>query len=223
MHLTPFLLTFTSLLTPSLASTQQQPPSTSHNDDATTTLNKLTLRIPPSPPHLPNPHLLPATTRATLTTLGQTTLSAPLSDANTFVFRNVSGGSYLLDIHSAAYAFAPLRVDVTDKKNIVGTKGDHGVQGTDAGGEAGKKGAAVSSGLGVRAWETFRGNDWANVGERVGVVEGGDGSGSVLLEARVLGAKGYFMERSSCEFFFSFGTLYSPSFRGTGYQSMGIR
>ncbi|KAK4146537.1 uncharacterized protein C8A04DRAFT_25766, partial [Dichotomopilus funicola] len=195
MHLTPFLLTLTSLLTPAATQQyqqqhQQQPPST--NDASTTqaTLNKLTLRIPSSPPHLPNPHLLPASTRATLTTLGHTTLSAPLSDTNTFVFRNVSGGSYLLDVHSAGFVFVPLRVDVTDRKNTNAVGG---------GGEAGKgKGGAVggsSSGLGVRAWETFRGNDWANVGERVGVVEGGDGEGSVLLDVRVVGGKGYFMER----------------------------
>lgn len=98
----------------------------------------ITLRLP-SPPALPNPNALPPSTRATLSTLGQPPYSAPLSTANTFVFRNVTAGSYLADVHCQTFAFAPLRVDVA----------------------SGEDGDVVS------VWETFRGNDWDNKGEAV--------------------------------------------------------
>lgn len=167
MHLPPILLSLaiTALLHPSAALAAKTPkPETT-----------VTLRIPPAPPALPNPHVLPASTRATLTTLGAA-LSAPLSAANTFVFTNVSAGSYLADVHCATHAFAPLRVDVL--------RGGEAVDGGSSEGEAV---------LRVRAWETYRGNDWGNMGEEVRAAEGG------VLDVRVLGQKGYFMERSSCE------------------------
>ncbi|EAQ83930.1 hypothetical protein CHGG_10334 [Chaetomium globosum CBS 148.51] len=176
MHLnTLLLLPLLSALTP--LTTASKPTTPNHDHDLETTT--LTLRIPPTNPSLPNAHLLPASTRATLTTLGRA-LSAPLSVANTFVFRNVSVGSYLADVHCVSHAFAPLRVDVA------------AAEGADGGG--GKKGSG--SGLGVRAWETFRGGDWGNTGEGAPVGEYSGGGGHVV-EVRVLGAKGYFMERSS--------------------------
>ncbi|KAK6226368.1 hypothetical protein QIS74_02415 [Colletotrichum tabaci] len=71
----------------------------------------LTLSIPSSPA-LPNPYTLPPSTRATLSALGAS-FSAPLSVKNTFVFANVTApGSYLVDVHCATHAFAPLRLDV---------------------------------------------------------------------------------------------------------------
>ncbi|KAK1501745.1 hypothetical protein CABS01_09476 [Colletotrichum abscissum] len=76
----------------------------------------LTLSIPSSQA-LPNPYTLPPSTHATLSSLGAT-FSAPLSVKNTFVFHNLTGGggsagsSYLVDIHCATHAFAPLRLDV---------------------------------------------------------------------------------------------------------------
>ncbi|TEA16597.1 ER membrane protein complex subunit 7 [Colletotrichum sidae] len=71
----------------------------------------LTLQIPSSAA-LPNPYTLPPSTRATLSTL-DAAFSAPLSISNTFVFRNLSApGSYLVDVHCATHAFAPLRLDV---------------------------------------------------------------------------------------------------------------
>ncbi|KAK1514221.1 uncharacterized protein CCOS01_14161 [Colletotrichum costaricense] len=79
----------------------------------------LTLSIPSSQA-LPNPYILPPSTHATLSSLGAT-FSAPLSVKNTFVFHNLTGGgsgsgsagsSYLVDIHCATHAFAPLRLDV---------------------------------------------------------------------------------------------------------------
>ncbi|KAK3371771.1 hypothetical protein B0T24DRAFT_630380 [Lasiosphaeria ovina] len=133
----------------------------------------VTLRIPAS--HLlPNPGVLPPSTHATLSALGAGRASAPLTAANTLVFGNVSAGSYLVDVHCATHAFAPLRVDV------VSPDGGDG-------------------GLVVRAWETFRGNDWDNKGEAV-PADGG-------IEVRVLGQKNYFMERSK---FNAFSILKNP-------------
>lgn len=104
----------------------------------------LTLQIPSSQA-LPNPYALPPSTRATLSALGSS-LSAPLSVKNTFVFDNVTApGSYLVDVHCATHAFAPLRLDV----------------------------AADGS---LAAWETYRGNDWDNKGESYASREFDDGA-----------------------------------------------
>jgi len=127
----------------------------------------ITLRLP-GPPSLPNPNALPPATHATLSTLGLPSLSAPLTTSNTFVFRNVTSGSYLADVHCPTFAFAPLRVDVDE----TGEGQEH-----------------------VKVWETYRGNDWDNKGEALP-------KDSVGYEVRVLGSKGYFMERSKCEFRF---------------------
>lgn len=121
----------------------------------------LTLYLPTKP----NPFSLPPSTHATLSSLG-TRVSAPLSAVNTFVFHNVSAGSYLVDVHCQTDAFHPLRLDV----------GDDGP---------------------IQAWETYRGNDWANKGEAVPVREGSAGRG---VDIRALGSKSYFMERPTCEF-----------------------
>ena len=66
----------------------------------------------PSTPALPNPAILPPSTSASLTTLSSS-YSAPLRADSSFDFRNVSFGSYLLDVHCSTYRFAPLRVDVS--------------------------------------------------------------------------------------------------------------
>lgn len=124
------------------------------------TLSARVLVSVPSSIHLPNPATLPSTTSATLTTLSSS-LHAPLSASNEFDFRNVSAGSYLLDVHCASHVFAPLRVDV-------GADGD------------------------VQAWQHFRGHDWDNKGETMG---------AGAIEVKVLGAKGYYLERSGCEYF----------------------
>lgn len=130
----------------------------------------ITLQIPPS--HvLPNPRTLPPSTHAKLSSLGADA-TAYLTPANTFVFHNISEGSYLLDVYSTTHAFAPLRVDV-----LPVVAGDRSEQ---------------TAGLKLAAWETYRGNDWDNKGE-VMIKAGG------RLEVRVLGAKAYFMERSSCK------------------------
>ncbi len=127
----------------------------------------LRLQIPPSA-NLPNPSLLPPSTTASLTTLSHT-YTSPLDTRNSFSFRNVSTGSYLVDIHCSTHSFAPLRIDVSTA--------DEGV---------------------VEAWGTFRGNDWNNKGEVKAVVEGADGE-KIIEVGPVLGGKNYFQERSGCK------------------------
>ncbi|KAK0705006.1 hypothetical protein B0H67DRAFT_522440 [Lasiosphaeris hirsuta] len=170
MRLNP-LLPLLSLLTLTAASPQ------------TTTI---TLRIAPSHALLPNPNALAPATHATLSSLHKAK-SAPLTVANTFVFGNVSAGSYLVDVHCATHAFAPLRIDVVPSE-------------IEADGR-----------LRVQAWETYRGNDWDNKGEAVPVGEAG-------LEVRVVGGKGYFMERSK----FSVLSILKNPMILLGLVSMGI-
>ena len=133
----------------------------------------------PASPQLPNPNGLPPTTHATLAAKGASQ-SAPLSTANVFTFHNVTAGSYLVDVHCATQAFAPVRLDV------------------DGDGE-------------LRAWETYRGNDWDNTGEAL--PRGGAG-----FELRLLGYKSYYAERSS---FSVLSVLKSPMIL-LGLVSMGI-
>ncbi|KAL3417665.1 hypothetical protein PVAG01_10675 [Phlyctema vagabunda] len=105
----------------------------------------------------------PATTRATLSTLSAEHTALLRSD-HTFAFHNVSAGSYLLDVHSSSHLFAPLRVDVTE--------GDGDL---------------------VEVWGTFRGNEWENKGEVVGVR---GVAGYKTFEVRVLAEKNYYLERT---------------------------
>lgn len=139
----------------------------------------LTITVPSSNV-LPNPHALPATSHATLTTLPSSSKNdhirtASLTRSSTFTFRDLPAGSspesYLLDIRAAGeYAFAPYRVDV----------------------------AADGSILGV--WETFRGNPWDNRGTEKYVRDATTGAqDNVVVEAKVLGRMSFYQERSKCE------------------------
>jgi hypothetical protein len=131
----------------------------------------------PSAPALPNPASLPPSTTASLTTTAHL-LHAPLRADNTFDFRNVSAGSYLLDIHSHTHAFAPLRVDVL--------------------------GVAHPEEQEVQVWGTFRGNGWGNKGEMVEVLELNmdEAKGEVVwaFAVRAVAKKEYLVERQGCEF-----------------------
>lgn len=147
----------------------------------------ITLHIPASH-QLPDPWRLPPSTHATLTSL-RVAASAPLTTGNTLVFRNVSAGSYLVDVHAATHAFMPVRLDVAP----------------DAAAEDGQA-------LRVEAWETYRGNDWANKGEAIPLSADG------RLEMRALGPKGYFSERSS----FSVLTILKNPMILLGLVSMAI-
>lgn len=105
MHLSILSLALGVLGTPFLAAAS--PASTS-----TSTSTTVTLHIPSSP-QLLNPYTLPSSTLATLSSLHKRH-SAPLSTHNTFVFHNVTDGSYLVDVHCATHFFAPLRLDIVD-------------------------------------------------------------------------------------------------------------
>ncbi|CZS88910.1 hypothetical protein WAI453_010519 [Rhynchosporium graminicola] len=129
----------------------------------------------PSTPLLQHPSTLPPSTHATLTTLSHH-YSAPLTTTNSFDFRNVTCGSYLLDIHCHTHVFAPLRVDVTE------SSGKKVVDGVDE-----KE---------VQVWDTFRGNEWGNKGEVKEVKEVEDRVGVWGFEVTCVGKKEYLIERS---------------------------
>jgi hypothetical protein len=67
----------------------------------------------PATSALPNPSILPPSTQALLSS-SSSHLTAPLSSSNSFSFRNLSSGSYTLDIACLTYTFPFYRVDVSD-------------------------------------------------------------------------------------------------------------
>ena len=80
-----------------------------------------------------------------------------------------AGHSYVAEVWTLEYAFAPLRVDVTR-----------------IGGDGGEKK--------VEVWQTFRGHEWGNKGEKLG-----DGNGGVRVKVQVLGERRFYEERKGCE------------------------
>ncbi|KAL2817225.1 hypothetical protein BDW59DRAFT_152818 [Aspergillus cavernicola] len=145
--------------------------------------SKLTLTIPSSS-ILPNPHALPADTHATLTSTSLATpLKAPLTSSATFIFSGLAAhefklprnddvsGSYLLDIRSSEFVFAPLRVDVDSSGRVLGV------------------------------WETFRGNEWGNRGVQKFASSDEQhkkqGDGEVKVDVRVVGRKGFYEVRQT--------------------------
>ncbi|KAI1179476.1 hypothetical protein F4777DRAFT_574783 [Nemania sp. FL0916] len=142
----------------------------------------------PASAQIPNPAALPASTHATLTALGHS-YGAPLTVDNAFVFRNVSPGSYLADVHCGTHGFAPLRVDVLSIAS-----------GADKNGNIKSSGSGDGDGEGdgdvrLRVWETFRGNDWANTGEEIRPEV--NAAGVSAFPVKVLGNKVYYTERGS--------------------------
>jgi hypothetical protein len=100
-------------------------------------------------------------------------LTAPLTRSASFVFRNLKATkpeSYLLDIRSAEYVFAPYRVDISADGTVLGM------------------------------WETYRGNPWDNRGPEKFVVDAAAGNGAkaseVTVEAKVLARRGFYEERA---------------------------
>jgi hypothetical protein len=114
---------------------------------------------------------LPSSTHATLHAVGAP-FSASLTRNNQFNFFNVPEGSYLLEVHSRDYGFEPLRIDV--------------------GNEGGKEY--------VKSWQTFRGNEWDNKGEKRGEGEAkvSGGVAKADLQVNVLGIKDYYAKRQGC-------------------------
>jgi ER membrane protein complex subunit 7 len=98
----------------------------------------LRVQIPPSS-ILPSPHTLPASTHATLTSGTSPQLNVPLRKDSTLEFGNLTiPGSYLLDIFSRDYTFAPYRVDISTAED----------------------GGAIVDGV----WEIYRGTTWDDRG-----------------------------------------------------------
>lgn len=158
--------------------------------------SSLTIQIPATN-ILPNPHVLPPNTHATLTTLPSLissinddqkkhVISAPLTHTAQFHFKDLPGASssssssaaavtgtesYLLDIRSKEYVFAPYRVDIAADGTVAGV------------------------------WETFRGNQWDNRGMesyvKLNSHEGQDGV-DVVVQAKVLGRRNFYEERQTC-------------------------
>ncbi|KAG2415770.1 hypothetical protein HFD88_006962 [Aspergillus terreus] len=145
----------------------------------TTVASALTITIPPST-LLPNPNALPAGTHATLTSLPGAQdglvshpITAPLTRSATFVFHRLPTSqpeSYLLDIRSKEFVFAPYRVDVAADGSVIGV------------------------------WETFRGNPWDNRGVEKFAATGdkgqAQGQGDVTVEARVVARRAFYEQRS---------------------------
>ncbi|KAK4967612.1 hypothetical protein LTR28_002426 [Elasticomyces elasticus] len=148
----------------------------------------LTISIPASPPVLPNPASLPASTHATLLGPPGVYLDTPLTRRNTFEFSNLTVGSHLLQVYARDYAFSPYRVDVS----LAATEdGDTERRGT----------ARIEQEL-IQVWQTFRGNEWSNLGPKI--VEGTD---SVTVEIGPVGRKEFYIQRGG---FNVLGMLKSP-------------
>lgn len=144
--------------------------------------SSLTIQIPASAV-LPNPHGLSANTHATLTTLSSSSqhqhaqpLTASLTRSANFIFPSLPATqkeSYLLDIRSREFVFAPYRVDVATDGSILGI------------------------------WETFRGNQWENRGAEKFVAQVSDKTNkpdAVTVDARVLAKREFYEERPKCEY-----------------------
>ena len=127
---------------------------------------KLTVNVPPSPPALPNPATLPASTHAVLIGAPGVKFSAPLRRDNTFVFESIPESSYLLTIHSRDHFFAPYRVDVGH------TEGE----------------AAQEI---IHVCQTFRGNEWSNKGPYLGSAQG-----ELKVDVRPAALKDFYQARS---------------------------
>ncbi|KAL1311077.1 hypothetical protein AAFC00_001286 [Neodothiora populina] len=112
---------------------------------------KLVVSIPSSPPLLPNPAALPASTHATLLGAAGQHYDARLTRSNTLLFDDLTPGSYLLDVHTRDFSFPSLRVEVS----VSQADGDE----TDA------------QEL-IQGWQTFLGNEWNNRGASYGEQKG---------------------------------------------------
>ncbi|TGO73271.1 hypothetical protein BELL_0375g00010 [Botrytis elliptica] len=120
----------------------------------------------PTTPQL-NPSTLPPSTHAILSTLSHTH-TAPLTPSNSFSFRNLTSGSYLLTVSSSAHAFIPLRVDIHPA-------------------------SSESNLIPIEAFTTFRANEWSNKGEIIPVSKLGDDK--YTAEVKPLVEKNYYLER----------------------------
>lgn len=126
---------------------------------------RISISIPPSPPQLPNPATLPASTHAILLGPPGVRYDVPLRRDSTFSFPEVNDASYLLSIHSRDHVFPPLRIDVSRSED----------------------GTSQQT---VTAWQTFRGHEWSNKGQQYSV-----GQDEVTFEVRPVAQKDFYVPR----------------------------
>lgn len=134
---------------------------------------QLTVVVPQSPPLLANPATLPPSTHATLTGAPGVHYSARITPQNAMTFKNVTQGSYLLDIYTRDYTFPPCRVDVSMT-------------------EAGADDSAPEEV--VEVWQTFRGNEWSNKGPKFG-----EGKQQLAVELRPVARREFYQQRGGCK------------------------
>lgn len=128
------------------------------------------VQIPPST-LLPNPNILPASTHATLTSSAGPQLRAILRKGNYLEFTEIpSAGSYLLDIYSRDYVFAPYRIDIS-----------------------GASSADSSTTQISGAYETYRGTHWSDHG--VALTSDGRPTEQLTISAKVLSRKNFYEQR----------------------------
>jgi ER membrane protein complex subunit 7 len=129
----------------------------------------LRIQIPPSN-LLPNPNVLPASTHATLTSSSSPQLKAILRKGNFLEFPEIpAAGSYLLDIYSRDYVFAPYRIDISSS-------------------EASTTTTQISG-----AYETYRGTQWSDHG--VPLTPNGRPTDDLTITAKVLSRKSFYEQR----------------------------
>lgn len=130
---------------------------------------ELTISIPSTSPLLPNPATLPPSTHATLLGSSGQHYDARLTRASTLVFKNLTPGSYLLDIHTRDFFFPPYRVDVSLSE-----------AGADEGGAQEL----------IQVWQTYLGNEWINKGP-----SHGEGKGELLVSLPPNNKKEYYQRK----------------------------
>ena len=129
----------------------------------------LRVQIPPSN-LLPNPNALPASTHATLTSGSGPQLKAILRKGSYLEFPDIpTTGSYLLDVYSRDYVFAPYRVDVS-----ASSSSDSVTQITGA-------------------YETYRGTQWSDHG--LPLTPSDRPTEDLTISVKVLARKNFYEER----------------------------
>ncbi|KAK3068085.1 hypothetical protein LTR53_014616 [Teratosphaeriaceae sp. CCFEE 6253] len=126
---------------------------------------RLIVAVPSSPPLLPNPASLGASTHAVLVGPPGVRYDAPIRRDNTFAFPELAEASYLLTVKSRDYDFPALRVDVSKAS-------DGSLEQT------------------IQAWQTFRGNEWSNKGPQYG-----SGKGELRIQVQPSHQKDYYQSR----------------------------
>ena len=131
---------------------------------------------------------LSATSSATLISARRRSQTTRIQRAsNGFTFRNLTVGSYVLQVYCPDWAFAPIRVDVFSPA-------------TSDRGEAKRTDDDVY----VKTYRTFLGNSWEDKGDSIGSYLGRQddtlrhGEPELKVELNVLGRKEYYSAREGC-------------------------